>query len=123
MKKVLFFGNQLIDEDSLIQRIVPELKSELPNINFVEADGSELPAEKELNILDVADGIREIMLIEDVEKLRTDRLFSMHDFDLAQNLKMMKRFGMLEKIKIIAVPSEMDEKVAVEGIKKFFKST
>ncbi|MFH1182484.1 MAG: hypothetical protein V1702_05990 [Candidatus Woesearchaeota archaeon] len=118
MKTVLFFGNPLVEKDSLLHRIMPALRSELPDVEFVEAEGSELPAAKELNILDVADGIREVVLIDDVEKLRTERIFSMHDFDLAQNLKMMKRFKMVDKVNIIAVPSGMGEKTAVEGIKK-----
>lgn len=123
MKKVFFFGNPLVEEDSLLHRIMPELKSGLPDFEFVEAEGSELPIEKELNILDVAEGIRNIMLIDDLDKLRTEKIFSMHDFDLAQNLKLMKRFGMLEKVRIIAVPSGLDENNALAGIKKAFKSS
>jgi hypothetical protein len=123
MKKVLFFGNPLVEEDSLLHRIMPELEKAVPAAEFIEADGSELPAERELNILDVAEGIRDVMLIDDVDKLRTERIFSMHDFDLAQNLKLMKRHGLLEKVNIIAVPSGMAEKAAVEGIKKALSAT
>jgi hypothetical protein len=123
MTKLLFFGNPLVEEDSLLHRIMPALKSGLPDIDFIEADGSDLPAAKELNILDVADGIREVMLLEDIDKLRTDRIFSLHDFDLAQNLKLMKRFGNLEKVRIIAVPSDLDEKDAVSEIKKVVRSS
>jgi hypothetical protein len=123
MKTLHFFGNPLVEKDSLLHRIMPDLKSELPDFEFVEADGSELPSEKELNILDVAEGIREVMLVDDLDKLRTERIFSMHDFDLAQNLKIMKRFGMLGKVRIIAVPSGIDEKAAVAGIKKTVNSS
>jgi hypothetical protein len=118
MKKALFFGNPLVEKDSLLHRIMPQLKEALPDFEFIEADGSELPAEKELLILDVAEGISRVTLIDDVKNLHAERICSMHDFDLAQNLKLMKRFKLLDSVKIVAVPMAMEEKVAVAEIIK-----
>ncbi|MBN2454135.1 hypothetical protein JXB11_01170 [Candidatus Woesearchaeota archaeon] len=120
--RILFFGNKLVEKDAFIHTLVEKLKKELPEVDFEEADGSELPAEEELNILDVAEGIKEVSLLNDLEKLSTGKIFSMHDFDLAQNLKLMKKFGIVKKVKIIAVPAGIDEKKAIDGIKEFISS-
>jgi Ni,Fe-hydrogenase maturation factor len=121
--KILFFGNPLVRKDSLIHAIIGRLKKELPKAEFEEAESSELHAHKELNILDVADGIDEVTLINEVDKLDTGKIYSLHDFDLAYNLKLMKKFGILKKVNIIAVPSGMDEKRALNGAKRIIKSS
>ena len=120
--KILFFGNALVERDSLVLRIVGKLKEKFPEIDFEEADGSELPNEEVLNILDVAEGIEDVVILDDVDRLKTGRIFSMHDFDLAQNLKLMKKFGIVKKANIIAVPSGMGEKEAVEKTSKAIAS-
>ena len=120
--KILFFGNPLVKKDSLLHRIVGRLRIELPEVEFMEAEGSELQSCKELNILDVAEGIKDVVLINDLDKLSAERIYSLHDFDLSHNLKLMKKFGLIKKVNIIAIPVNFSEEDAVEGIKKVIPS-
>ena len=74
-----------------------------------------------MTILDVAEGIKEVVVLgfDDIDKLENDKVFSMHDFDLAYNLKLLKKMELLDDIKIIAIPNKMDEGEALSQIKNF----
>lgn len=115
--KILVFGNSLVKEDSLALRIMPNLQEEFKEIEFKELDPAEnLEDEIEdgkLIILDVAEGIEKVIMLDKIEQLKTNKICSMHDFDLAYNLKILKKIGKLKEIKIIAIPQDMDEKEAV----------
>ena len=49
-----------------------------------------------------------IVLMTTLKKIQTGQIYSLHDFDLAFNLKLLPKIGKLE-IKIIGVPMEGDE--------------
>lgn len=119
--KILVFGNLLEEKDNLALKLIPNLHEKFPEIEFKEFDPTEsLENEiekKELIILDVAEGIKEVKLVEDIDKLETIGKYSMHDFDLAYNLKLLKKIGKLKRVKIIAVPMEMDEEEAFNKIR------
>ena len=112
-KTVLVFGNPLVQKDSLALRLLPKLRKALPGIEFVELDGTE--AEEiagygpDLLILDVAEGIKEPALITDLDKLELPKALSMHDFDLAWNLKLLMKVGKIKSVRIIAVPIKASE--------------
>ncbi|MFH1400289.1 MAG: hypothetical protein ABIH41_02110, partial [Nanoarchaeota archaeon] len=64
-------------------------------------------------ILDVVKGIKEPMVLQDIEKLKTTKMVSLHDFDVAYVLKLLKEMGRLQDIRIIGVPDKGDpEKIA-----------
>ena len=112
-KTVLVFGNPLVQKDSLALRLLPKLRKALPDVDFVELDGTE--AEEiagygpDLLILDVAEGIKEPALITDLDKLELPKALSMHDFDLAWNLKLLMKVGKIKSVRIIAVPIKASE--------------
>lgn len=112
--KILVFGNPLVEKDNLALKLLPRLKKSFLVIEFKEFDPTEnLEAEIEngtLFILDVAEGISKIKVLDfnDIDKLEIIKSCSMHDFDLAYNLKLLKKIGKLEKVKIIAVPINFD---------------
>ena len=119
MKKVLCFGNEYIKEDALAKEIADELK--LPGIEFIKCDNLNQIFdydEKELLILDVAKGITEIAIFDDINKLRAKSINSLHDFDLGYFLKLMKEMGKLDKINIIAIPIGYDKEKAKEKLKE-----
>jgi hypothetical protein len=120
--KILVFGNPLIEKDNLALGLIPKLKGEFPEIEFKEIDPTEdLESEiedKKLSILDVAEEINKVTLINDLNQLKTDKIYSMHDFDLTFNLKLLEKIGKLEEVKIIAVPNQMDEEKALHEVKK-----
>lgn len=120
MKKTIFVaGNLLVKEDSIALKIMPKLQKKFPQIDFIELEPSdEFPEEKHLNIIDAVLGINEIKIIEDIEKIIVQKSFSLHDFDLGANLKLLKKAGKLETIKIIGIPMQWKEKQAFEEVSK-----
>lgn len=118
MKTVLCFGNEYIDSDSLPKQLADELKIE--GVEFIKCDNLNdlLEREGEIYILDVAKGINEIKVFDDINKLNTKSITSLHDFDLGYFLKLMKAIGKIEKIDIIAIPIGYDKEKAKEELKK-----
>ena len=118
--KILVFGNILVKEDNLALKLIPLLKGEFPEIEFKEFDPTEnLEGEIEegkLMILDVAIGINEMKVIEDIGMLDIIKSCSMHDFDLTFNLKLFKKIGKLKKVKIIAIPMNLNEDEALNQL-------
>lgn len=105
MKTVLCFGNEYIKEDALAKEIADELN--IPGIRLLKCDDLNQIfnyPEKDLYILDVAQGIDKIVVFDDIEKIRTRTIMSLHDFDLGYFLKLMKETGKVDKIKVIAIP-------------------
>lgn len=113
--KILVFGNPLVEEDSLAIKLIPKLKKFFPKLEFVKIDPTEGLEKfgKDLIILDVARGIENVMLIDSVEKLKTNKVYSMHDFDLSLNLKILKKLGKINSVKIIGIPQFIDEETAL----------
>jgi Ni,Fe-hydrogenase maturation factor len=122
--KISVFGNPLVEEDSLPLRILPKLKKCFPDIEFVVEDPTETlnPAKDEWWILDSALGIDEVKLIDDLSKLDLTKRVSVHDYDLSIDLKLLKKIGKLNKVKIIAVPVGMEEKEAFERVREILQN-
>ena len=108
-KKIIYiFGNPLLDFDNLPLKLAPALGERFPNIDFIIADPNEniKPDEKgELLIIDTVMGLDKVAVFEDIEKIQQDKIYSLHDFDLGFNLKLLQKIGQLKKIKIIGVPA------------------
>jgi Ni,Fe-hydrogenase maturation factor len=123
--KILVFGNIIEEKDSLALRILPKLREEFPQVEFKEFDPTEnLEAEIEqgkLKILDVVEGIDKVIVIKDIEQLKQDKIYSMHDFDLGFNLKLLRKIGKLKEVEIIGLPMNMKEEEAIEEIKRIIK--
>lgn len=123
-KKTIFvFGNPLVREDSLPLKLIDKLRKEFPSLEFKEFDTVEdLDFDKELNIIDTVKGIKKVELIEDVDKIITDKIYSMHDFDLGYNLKLLKKMKMIDKVRIFGVPIKIDKKKAFSELRKIIIS-
>ena len=124
--KILVFGNPLLIKDNLALKLIPRLRKEFSknkNIDFVEADSTEdlHKQGKNLIILDVAMDIKEVEIIDDLDRLATGKLYTMHDFDLAHNLKIFKKLNLIDSVKIIAIPQDMDEEEAFSQIQLILK--
>ena len=121
--KFYIFGNPLIREDSLTLKLIKKLKKEFPSLQFKEFDTVEdLEFENELNIIDTVKGIKKVKLIENIDKIVTNKIYSLHDFDLGYNLKLLKKLKMIDKVRIIGIPPSMKEKEAFKCLKKLIKS-
>ncbi len=115
--KILVFGNPLVKEDSLPLLLLPQLRKEFPNIEFREFDSTEdLHKEgRNLVILDSAQGMKKAEIVG-LDSIRLDKIYSMHDFDLGCNLKLLKKMRMIDDARIIAVPVGMKKNAALNQI-------
>jgi Ni,Fe-hydrogenase maturation factor len=125
MKKVFYvFGNPLVKKDSLALKVYKKLEKIFPEIEFKEFDTmDDLKPEGTLYILDVAEGIKKIELINDLDSIQTDKVYSMHDYDLSYELKLLKKIGKIKDVMIFCIPAKMGEGEAVEKLGRIIKST
>lgn len=120
-KTIYIFGNPLLHFDSLPIQLTPELAKTFPDFNFVIRDPNENlhPENGELIIIDTIMGIDKITIIDDInqiDKIESSPAYSLHDFDLGFNLKLLKKIGELKKVIIIGVPSDIDKNEALKQI-------
>jgi Ni,Fe-hydrogenase maturation factor len=118
MLYLLCFGNPYLDEDNLALQvadlIVKDRIKGLEVIKCVSPDEILSYTDKDFFILDVAAGLDKVTLIDDIDKLKSGNMVSLHDFDLGFFLKLMKETGKLDKVRIICIP----QKGNVEEIKE-----
>lgn len=121
--KIYVFGNPLVKEDNLALSVAERLEKDFLDVEFVHQDPNEEIKEDNLIILDVAEGIDKVMIIDDINKLDVGKRVSLHDFDIAFSLKLMKKIGLVKKIKIIAIPVNYDIEKACQGVKNYVHLT
>jgi Ni,Fe-hydrogenase maturation factor len=122
--KILVFGNALVEEDSLPLRLLPALRARFPRVEFREFDAAE-DLEREgpdIVVLDAAKGPSRVVLLEGTGGIETGKIHSMHDFDLALTLKLLKKMGLLGSVRIIAVPVGYQEKKAFGEVSALISS-
>ena len=114
----------MLDFDNLPLKLALKLEKIFPEIDFVITDPSENlePIDGELIIIDTVEDIEKVVVIDDLEKLETSKIYSLHDFDLAFNLKLLQKIGKLKKVKIFGVPMSGDEEEILEELKKLIKT-
>jgi len=120
--KIFCFGNEFLKEDSLAKELADELR--IDDIEFVKCNSPEdmlAESQEDYVILDVAEGIEEVLLIESLSQLQTHNMVSLHDFDLSYFLKLMRNMGQLKEIKIIAIPMKGDKEKIKAAITELVK--
>lgn len=119
------FGNPLLPFDSLPLKLLPQLKKQFPNIDFVTLDPNEniKPINKQLIIIDTVIGIDKVTLLNDLDKIQLDKIYSLHDFDLGFQLKLLQKIGELEKITILGVPPDIQQQEALKQLINLIKQT
>src|SRR3989344_6567730 len=110
--KIYVFGNRLVKVDAIQIKLIPILEKKFPNIQFIEADPNEdFPPknEKDLVILDVVAGIKELKIfsLKDLKEIKKSPN-SPHDYDLGLHLLLLKKLGKINSVKIIGLPSSHD---------------
>lgn len=103
MKNLYVFGNEYLPIDNLAFKVADLLK----NVNIKKCFSPEVILEsddKEILILDAVKNIESTRIIDDVSKLKSNKMMSLHDFDLGFFLKLMSTMGPKRKIKIIGIP-------------------
>ncbi|MFH0808094.1 MAG: hypothetical protein V1888_00550 [archaeon] len=121
--KILTFGNPLLKQDSLPIKLIPTLQTKFPNHTFLHIDPTE-NLEKygpHLTILDTVQNIDKLTILTSIEQLHANKVYSMHDFDLALNLKLLKKLGLIKSVKIIGMPINTTEKEILPQLQSILK--
>lgn len=105
--------------DSLPLRLIGRLAERFPAIEFKEFDPSE-DLEKEgrdLAIIDAAEGIDRVTLLTDIDSIRPPKsVCSLHDFDLGFSLKLLKKAGYIDSVRVFCVPMGIGEDAALSQL-------
>ncbi len=121
--KILVFGNFLVKQDAVPIKLIPRLQEMFEDIEFIELDPTEDLQNygRDLKIIDCVTDIDEVKKIKletegDFEKLELGKVYSMHDFDLGYNLKLLRKMEMIDRVEIICVPMNIEEEEAFNQI-------
>ncbi len=128
--KVFVFGNPDLDFDSLPLRILPELKKQLPKVNFeIKDPNEEWEFPEEFIVIDTVVNIDKPVVFENLENFSLPPRVSLHDFDVYTNLKYLQKLGKIKKIKIVGLPAlslsngpKISEKEAIEFVIKILSN-
>jgi len=116
-KRIIYIvGNHLVFEDNLPIRIVERLKERFKDIEFLFLDTVEEIEEYNPEIIDTVLEIDKVILIDNIDMLISSKTCTTHDFDLAMQLKLLKRVNKIGSIKIYGVPVRYDEEKAISEL-------
>ena len=109
--KVYVFGNEHVVEDKRALEVAGELEDTIEGVSFIFVKPNEdvpFVNERHVVILDTVQGIQDVALIEGdrIDELTLSPRGSVHDFDLAFQLRYLKKLGKLGEISIIGIPQE-----------------
>ena len=110
---VYVFGNQDIKEDKNAFLVARYLEKKMPEIDFkLMGINDEISFQNENPvIMDVVDGIKEVMLFDDIDKVIMPPRVSAHDFDLGFQLKYLRKIGKIKSALIIGIPMESAKQI------------
>lgn len=114
--KIYVFGNPLVEEDALALKLAEKLKEKFSEVEFREFDVAEDFEEEILYLMDVVKGIKKVKIVEDFDRVETRKIFSLHDYDLSYEIKLLKKIGKVKKVFLIAIPFGMGEKEALKQV-------
>lgn len=109
--KVYVFGNEDVPEDRKAIEAAEKLDGAVDGISFVFVSPNEdvpFVDESHVVILDVVRGLRDVALIEgeEIGRLVLSSGVSAHEYDLAFQLRYLRKIGRLGNVTIIGVPQE-----------------
>jgi hypothetical protein len=115
---VTVFGNPIEPRDNLAVLLVPKLKARFPDLDFRIEDPTESiePTGDPWIMLDVAEGIEKVTVVEDLKQLEPMRGSGAHDYDLYLELRLREKLGRLPKIKLILIPNRMSQDAALKTL-------
>lgn len=110
MSAIFVFGNEWIERDSAAYRLMGDLEKSGFDCVHIKDPQQLLPMlerGEKVTLLDVAEGIEEPVVVESLDQLEAGKVSTLHDFDLAFFLKLLKQLGTLDErqLRIVAVPA------------------
>jgi Ni,Fe-hydrogenase maturation factor len=108
---VYVFGNEHVAEDIRAIEVAQELQNTVEDVSFVFVNPNEdvpFANEPRVVILDTIQGIQDVALVEgdEFDGLLLSPRGSVHDFDLAFQLRYLKKIGKLGTVTVIGIPQE-----------------
>jgi Ni,Fe-hydrogenase maturation factor len=108
---VYVFGNEYVAEDIRAIEVARALEGTIEGISFVFVNPNEdapFVNEGHVVILDTVQGLRDVALVEGdaIDRLTLSPRGSVHDFDLAFQLRYLKKLGKLGEVTLIGIPQE-----------------
>jgi Ni,Fe-hydrogenase maturation factor len=108
---VYVFGNEDVPQDRRAIEVANNLQGAFEEVSFVPIRPNEdvpFADERRVVILDTVQSIEQVTLIEgeDVDRLVLSPRGSVHDFDLAFQLRYLRKLGRLGEVVIVAIPQE-----------------
>ena len=108
---VYVFGNEHVAEDNRAIEVAGELEGAIESVSFVFVEPNEdvpFADEARVFILDTVQGIQDVALVEGdgIDTLVLSPRGSVHDFDLAFQLRYLKKLGKLGEVTLIGIPQE-----------------
>ena len=109
--KVYVFGNKDVPGDAMAIEIAEGLEGAVDGVSFVFVGPNEdvpFVDEERVVILDVVREMREVALIsgDDIDRFDPPPRTTVHDFDLAFQLKYLKKIGRLGEVHVVGIPKE-----------------
>jgi|SRR5215207_1861561 len=106
---IYVFGNEYVAEDRRAIDVARELEDTVESISFVFVNPNEdvpFVNERHVVILDTVQGIQNVALVEGdrIDELTLSPRASVHDFDLAFQLRYLKKLNKLGEVTIIGIP-------------------
>ena len=66
--------------------------------------------------MDTIEGIDKVTLLTDIGSIQSSPRVSMHDFDLGYSLKLLKKLGLIDSVKIFGVPMRISKREALRQL-------
>ena len=108
---VYVFGIEHVAEDKRAIEVARELQNTVASVSFIFLEDNEdvpFADEPRVVILDTIQGIQDVALVEEdeLDGLLLSPRGSVHDFDLAFQLRYLKKLGKLGEVTVIGIPQE-----------------
>ena len=108
---VYVFGNEYVAEDKRAIEVARELEGAIEGISFVFVNPNEdVPVvdQRLAVILDTVEGIQDVALVEgdEIDAFILSPRGSVHDFDLAFQLRYLRKLDKLGRTTVIGVPQQ-----------------
>ena len=116
---VWIFGNPDFAPDAVPLKILPALKKQLPQFEFIIKDPHEewiLPPR--LIIVDTIKGIKSPLVFQSLAAFKDSPRLTLHDFDLITNLRWLAKLNRLPPFAIIGLPFHITPPAALAAVVK-----
>lgn len=117
MITIHYLGNEFVESDSLAIKTVKLIKKKYKDkISFekIETFDDLINFEGKKYFMDVCQGIKKTVLIDDLAVFENIRSATTHDLDFGFFLQLANKLDMLDKIKIICLPQKTYKELNID---------